>query len=272
MAAAILETIHAAEKNRRPDPHPFGLTVRLASDTDDQARAPATTVGPAASARAELDGARPTSQRSVVTMDALARPIRALYDLSHHILATSVEGSDRCRRDHPGPGGRGAVHRVDHGHLCHYKVQALGLLGHPKESPFAAQFERTAASDGADYPRLAALLEELRGWPSRPWRGPGRRVRRSARCPDARRGLAQREEGPRQAPSSSWPGMRRTRHRHHRRDPEGAGPQGHLGTRDRTVDTRGVDAPRSPRESMTRAIIQAAARIATIVSHLGLTT
>lgn len=94
-------------------------------------------------------------------MDALARPIRALYDLSHHILATSVkdltdaDAHIRARAD-AGPSIAWTI-----GHLCHYKVQALGLLGHPKASPFAVQFDRTAASDGGDYPRLAALLESF---------------------------------------------------------------------------------------------------------------
>lgn len=90
-------------------------------------------------------------------MDALVRPLVGLYRLSQGILETSLrdlsdEDAKVRSRAGAGPSVAWTV-----GHLCHYKVQALGLVGRLKENPFAAQFSDTPATDGASYPSLAAL-------------------------------------------------------------------------------------------------------------------
>ncbi len=90
-------------------------------------------------------------------MDALARPIIALYQLSNGILATSIRDLSDQDAKARSRGGAGPSVAWTIGHLCHYKLQVLGLLGHERENPFAATFEKTAATDGADYPALAEL-------------------------------------------------------------------------------------------------------------------
>jgi hypothetical protein len=54
-------------------------------------------------------------------------------------------------------GGAGPSIAWTIGHLCHYKIKVLELLGQPRENTFTAQFEHTPASDGVDYPALAEL-------------------------------------------------------------------------------------------------------------------
>ena len=90
-------------------------------------------------------------------MDALTRPIIALHGVSNGILATSIGDLTDQSAKVRSRGGAGPSIAWTIGHLCHYKIKILGLLGQPRENPFAAQFEHTAASDGADYPPLADL-------------------------------------------------------------------------------------------------------------------
>jgi uncharacterized damage-inducible protein DinB len=91
-------------------------------------------------------------------MDTLARPIVALYGLSNGILATSVKDlSDQDAKTRiragAGPSVAWAV-----GHLCHYKVKALALLGQTRDNPFSALFNNAPASDGTNYPTLSELM------------------------------------------------------------------------------------------------------------------
>jgi uncharacterized damage-inducible protein DinB len=90
-------------------------------------------------------------------MDALTRPIIALHGVSNGILSTGIgdltDESARARSR----GGAGPSIAWTIGHLCHYKIKILGLLGQPRANPFTAQFEHTPASDGSDYPPLADL-------------------------------------------------------------------------------------------------------------------
>ncbi len=90
-------------------------------------------------------------------MDAFIRPIIALHGVSNSILATGIGGSDRSGREGRSRGGTGPSIAWTIGHLCHYKVKVLELLGQPRENTFAAQFEQAPASDGSDYPPLADL-------------------------------------------------------------------------------------------------------------------
>jgi hypothetical protein len=90
-------------------------------------------------------------------MDAVARPIIALHGVSNSILATGIgdltdQGAKTRSRGGAGPSIAWTI-----GHLCHFKIKMLGLLGQPRENPFTAQFEHTPASDGTDYPPLADL-------------------------------------------------------------------------------------------------------------------
>ena len=90
-------------------------------------------------------------------MEPLASPIISLYGLSNRILATGIgdlsEQNARLRsRSGTGPSIAWTI-----GHLCHYKIKVLQLLGRSRENPFASTFEHTAATDGAGYPPLADL-------------------------------------------------------------------------------------------------------------------
>jgi uncharacterized damage-inducible protein DinB len=96
-------------------------------------------------------------------MDALVRPLVGLYGLSNGILATSISDlsdSDATTRSR---GGSGPSIAWTIGHLCHYKLVVLGLLGHERGNPFTSKFETAPASAGADYPRLAELAATFTG-------------------------------------------------------------------------------------------------------------
>jgi uncharacterized damage-inducible protein DinB len=90
-------------------------------------------------------------------MDALIRPIIALHGLSNSILATGIGDLTDQDAKARSRGGTGPSIAWTIGHLCHYKVKILELLGQPRENAFTAQFEQTPASDGGDYPPLADL-------------------------------------------------------------------------------------------------------------------
>ena len=89
-------------------------------------------------------------------MDPLTRPIIALYSLSNSILGPAIgdlADEDAKARSR---GGQGPSISWTIGHLCHYKLKVLELLGQSRENPFAATFEHTA-TDGTDYPLLTDL-------------------------------------------------------------------------------------------------------------------
>ena len=90
-------------------------------------------------------------------MDALIRPIIALHGVSNSILATGIgDLTDQDARARS-RGGNGPSIAWTIGHLCHYKIKILELLGQPRENTFTTKFEQTPASDGSDYPPLADL-------------------------------------------------------------------------------------------------------------------
>jgi uncharacterized damage-inducible protein DinB len=91
------------------------------------------------------------------TMEGLLHPIIALHGMSNRILATGIRDLTDPDARARSRGGRGPSIAWTVGHLCHYKVKVLELLGQPRENPFAAQFEQTPASDGQDYPPLSDL-------------------------------------------------------------------------------------------------------------------
>jgi uncharacterized damage-inducible protein DinB len=90
-------------------------------------------------------------------MDQLARPIIALYGLSNGILATAIGDLSEENARARSRGGAGPSIAWTIGHLSHYKIKVLQLLGQSRDNPFSATFEHAAATDGADYPSLAEL-------------------------------------------------------------------------------------------------------------------
>src|SRR5262252_7665896 len=90
-------------------------------------------------------------------MNASIQPIIALHGVSNGILVTSIgDLSDQSAKTRS-RGGAGPSIAWTIGHLCHYKIKMLGLLGQPRENPFTARFEHTPATDGSDYPSLSDL-------------------------------------------------------------------------------------------------------------------
>ena len=90
-------------------------------------------------------------------MDASIQPIIALQEISSSTLATAISDLTDQNAKTRSRGGSGPSIAWTIGHLCHHKIQMLGLLGQPRENQFTAQFEHTPASDGSDYPPLAEL-------------------------------------------------------------------------------------------------------------------
>jgi hypothetical protein len=90
-------------------------------------------------------------------MDASIRPIIALHEVSNGILTTSIGDLTDQSAKARSRAGAGPSIAWTIGHLCHYKVKMLALMGQPRENPFTAQFEHTPASDGSDYPSLSDL-------------------------------------------------------------------------------------------------------------------
>ena len=90
-------------------------------------------------------------------MDALIQPIVALHAVSNSILATGIGDLTDEDAKVRSRGGAGPSIAWTIGHLCHFKVKLLELLGQPRENAFAARFEQAPASDGLDYPPLSDL-------------------------------------------------------------------------------------------------------------------
>ncbi|HEX3704770.1 MAG TPA: DinB family protein [Vicinamibacterales bacterium] len=90
-------------------------------------------------------------------MDARVQPIIALHTVSNGILAAGIRDLTDQDAKARSRSGTGPSIAWTIGHLCHYKITVLELLGHPRKNDFAARFEHTPASDGSDYPPLADL-------------------------------------------------------------------------------------------------------------------
>jgi uncharacterized damage-inducible protein DinB len=86
-----------------------------------------------------------------------SQPLIALHALSNRILTTGIADLTDQDAKARSRGGTGPSIVWTVGHLCHYKVKALELLGQLRENPFAAQFDQAPASDGQDYPPLSDL-------------------------------------------------------------------------------------------------------------------
>lgn len=92
-------------------------------------------------------------------MDALVRPLVAHYGLSQGVMTTAVKDLSDADAKERTRSGAGPSVAWTIGHLCHWKIQMLGLLGRAKDDPFAASFDKAAATDGRDYPSLVSLME-----------------------------------------------------------------------------------------------------------------
>lgn len=91
--------------------------------------------------------------RSAQTLAALFGTIDFLVPL---VLDDLTEEQARARsRDPQGPSIVWSL-----GHLLHFRIGALALLGAPQQDAYGERFGSTAATDGEGYPSLATLRSE----------------------------------------------------------------------------------------------------------------
>lgn len=90
-------------------------------------------------------------------MDTLAAPIMGLQELSRNILATAISDLTDADAKLRSRGGTGPSVAWTIGHLCHFKLEMLELLGQAREDLFATRFAHAGASAGDDYPSLGEL-------------------------------------------------------------------------------------------------------------------
>ena len=92
-------------------------------------------------------------------MGNIAMPMIESLKLSDFIINTvtgDVDDTTARRRARDTDGG--SIAWII-GHLIHYRYQMLAVLGEAADDTFAKQFGSTGATDGADYPPLAELVE-----------------------------------------------------------------------------------------------------------------
>lgn len=92
-----------------------------------------------------------------IDMDTLAAPILGLQELSRNILATAIGDLTDADAKLRSRGGAGPSIAWTIGHLCHFKLEMLELLGQSRENPFAPRFADAGATEGDDYPSLDEL-------------------------------------------------------------------------------------------------------------------
>jgi len=109
-------------------------------------------------------------------MRSTAEALTAPFGMTDFILPMvledlSDEDARKRARDDSGPSIAWIV-----GHLLHYRIHVLGLLGEQREDPWAEKFGEAEATEGRDYPTVAELraawervaddLAEVMAWKS----------------------------------------------------------------------------------------------------------
>lgn len=92
-----------------------------------------------------------------------AKTLAAGFGLADHLLDLVTSDLDdamarRRLRDTSGPSMA-----YNFGHLLHYRIQALGLLGVQVDDPWKDKFGFAEATDGADYPTVAEFVAAWKG-------------------------------------------------------------------------------------------------------------
>jgi uncharacterized damage-inducible protein DinB len=93
-------------------------------------------------------------------MTPILKPIATSLRTTNMILSLALpdlkeEDARKRIRNDKGPSIAWEV-----GHMLDHRYKVLALLGVAKESPYAAKFSATGASDGSDYPDTADCLEQ----------------------------------------------------------------------------------------------------------------
>ncbi len=94
-------------------------------------------------------------------MPTLATPIAESLKFTDFIVPLVLHDlpDDVARRRARGDDGPSIAWII--GHLCHYRLEMMKLLGHDPPNPYADLFGTSGASDGSGYPSIEELK---RGW------------------------------------------------------------------------------------------------------------
>ena len=91
----------------------------------------------------------------IQTLESAAGSLALSNMLAPLVLGDLTDELARRRtRDGEGPSIAWEV-----GHILDFRCQLITLLGTPQESPFRGAFATSSATDGADYPTVAELLQ-----------------------------------------------------------------------------------------------------------------
>ena len=88
------------------------------------------------------------------------KTLQSGFRTTHHILSLALADLDdaSARRRTRGTDGPSIAWTV--GHLLDHRFKVLQLLGVERESPYTAQFGRTAATSGEEYPSVESLRRQ----------------------------------------------------------------------------------------------------------------
>jgi len=92
-------------------------------------------------------------------MSQTATTLMGTFGLTDYLLPMALEdlSDEDARKRARGDEGPSIAWIV--GHLLHYRVHVLGLLGEERDDPWAEKFGDAEATDGSDYPTIAEMRD-----------------------------------------------------------------------------------------------------------------
>jgi uncharacterized damage-inducible protein DinB len=90
---------------------------------------------------------------------ATAETLMGTFGMTDFLLPMVLEGLPDVDARKRARGDEGPSISWTVGHLLHYRVFVLGLLGAKRDDPWAEKFANTEATDGSDYPSVVELRE-----------------------------------------------------------------------------------------------------------------
>jgi uncharacterized damage-inducible protein DinB len=93
-------------------------------------------------------------------MTSILKPIADSFHTTNYVLELCLEDMKESDAKERARGGDGPSIAWQVGHMLDFRCVALKLLGVPKESPYSAKYSAKGASDGSDYPAVAAYRRE----------------------------------------------------------------------------------------------------------------
>jgi uncharacterized damage-inducible protein DinB len=92
-------------------------------------------------------------------MSGTTETLTAPFGMTDYILPMVLEdlSDEDARKRARGDSGPSIAWIV--GHLLHYRIHVLGLLGERRDDPWGEKFGEAEATDGSDYPTVAELRD-----------------------------------------------------------------------------------------------------------------